>query len=87
MGLSEFDSMIADPDALLPARAGTHHLVSVAAGPEPAGPDDERYSGLEDLNLRFSPPGADSSKPSVDPLKKAIDHCVEVLDGPDNPLR
>jgi hypothetical protein len=30
------------------------------------------YSGLEELDLRFSPPGADSGKPSVEVLKKAI---------------
>jgi hypothetical protein len=79
--------MIAKPDAPLQARAGALHLVSVAVGPGPAGPGDERYSGLEDLDLRSSPHGADSSKPSVEVLKKAIDPCIEVLDGPDNPLR
>jgi len=79
--------MIANPDAPLPARAGALHLVSVAVGPGPAGPDDERYSGLEGLDLRSSPPGADSSKPSVEVLKKAIDRRIEVLEGLENPLR
>ena len=79
--------MIANSDAPLPARAGALHLVSVAVGPGPAGPDDERYSGLEDLDLRSSPPGADSSKPSVEVLKKAIDPYMVVLDGLDDPLR
>jgi hypothetical protein len=79
--------MIANPDAQLPDRGRALSIVSVAVGPGPAGPDDKRYTGLEDPDLRFSPRGADSSKPSVDVFKKAIDPCVEVLDGPDNPLR
>src|SRR5262249_1699704 len=87
MGSSRLDSMIANPDAPLPARAGALPLVSVAVGPGPAGPDDERYTGLEDLDSRSSPPGADSSKPSVEVLKKAIDPCIKVLDGKDDPLR
>ena len=77
MGSSRPDSIIANSDALLSARAGALHLVSAAVGPGPAGPDDERYSELHDLDLRFSPPGADSSKPSVEVLKKAIDPCTD----------
>jgi hypothetical protein len=73
VGLSRLDSMIADPAAPLPARVGAPHIVSVAGEPGPAGPDDERYSGREDLDSRLSPPGADSAKPSVEELKRAID--------------
>ena len=85
MGSSRLDTMIADPDAPLPARADALEPLSVAVGPGSKGPDDERYSGLEDLDLRSRPPGADSAKPSVEVLEKAIGPCIVVLDGPDNP--